>query len=175
MHNFFLEDNRDSNPRPFIGDVQLQTFLSFATNQLKWAQAHNNFRRHEEGIKLWVRGEPAKHLQLLSKQKKFMKRASVIGELGPFHTYVIQARKEYFQEIKEEASPVARQRWEASNITVRNREPFGYGNFKAASSHFYKYSNMILTMGPEWTGCRYRTTIIWYPLDKYCCHYNLKN
>jgi len=34
---------------------------------------------------------------------------------------------------------------------------------------------MILTMGPEWIGCHYRTLIIWYPPDQYCSDYNLKD
>jgi len=35
MHKFFLEDELDSNPGPFNGDIQFQAFLSFATNQIK--------------------------------------------------------------------------------------------------------------------------------------------
>lgn len=59
--------------------------------------------------------------------------------------------------------------------TVRRREPFGYRKFHVASSRFYKYSNMILTMGPDWIGCHYRTSTIWYPLDQYHSDYNLKD
>ena len=32
MHNFFLEEDMDNNPSPFIGDLQLQAFLSFTKN-----------------------------------------------------------------------------------------------------------------------------------------------
>lgn len=39
MHNFVLEDNMDSHPAPFIGDIQFQVFLCFAANQIKWAKA----------------------------------------------------------------------------------------------------------------------------------------
>lgn len=34
---------------------------------------------------------------------------------------------------------------------------------------------MILTMGPDWIGCRYRTPIIWYPPDQYHGDYNLND
>jgi len=34
MHNFFLEKDRDSNPSPFIEDIQFQAFLSFAKKQI---------------------------------------------------------------------------------------------------------------------------------------------
>ncbi len=104
-----------------------------------------------------------------------MKQAGVISQMWPFHIDIIQAIKDYFQEIKEKALSATRRRWEASSITIRNREPFGYRNLKSASSRFYKYTNMILTMGPEWIGCQYRSPIIWYPLDRYHCDYTLRD
>ena len=30
LHNFILEETRDDNPNPFIGDTQFYAFLSFA-------------------------------------------------------------------------------------------------------------------------------------------------
>lgn len=96
----------------------------------------------------------------------------VVGQLGLFHINIIQLGKEYFQEIKEEALSTARQRWEASSNNIRNREPFGFRNFKAASTRLHKYSNMVLSMGPEWIRCGYRSPIIWYPPDGYHSDYN---
>jgi len=52
MHNFFLEDDLDTNPSPFIGDMQFQAFLSFTTNQITWVKAHNNFQKREYDINL---------------------------------------------------------------------------------------------------------------------------
>ena len=43
LHNFFLEEERDSKPCPFIGDVQFQAFLYFSKNQTRWAKAYKNF------------------------------------------------------------------------------------------------------------------------------------
>lgn len=103
-----MEDDIDIKPGPFIGDVQFQAFLSFSTNQLKWAKAQNSFRKNEEGIDLWVRGEPTKPLHLLVRHKKFMKRDGVVVQLGPFCTNIIQVGKGYLQDIKEEAISVAR-------------------------------------------------------------------
>lgn len=102
-----------------------------------------------------------------------MKRIGVVGELGLFHTDIIQAGKEYFQEIKEEYLSTSTQRWEASNNTIRNREPFRFRNFKASSSRLHKHSNMILTMALEWIGCWYRSSIILYPQNSYHSDYNL--
>lgn len=89
MHNFLLEDDLDSNPGPFIGDIQFQAFLSFATDYIKWDKAHNTFQKRECGIDLWVRGEPTKPLHLFVQHKQFMKRIGVVGQLGPVHTYII--------------------------------------------------------------------------------------
>ncbi len=69
MHNFFLEDDRDRHPGPFIGDIQFHTFLSFATNQLKWAKVHNTFIKCEYGIDLWIIGEPTQPLLLSVRHK----------------------------------------------------------------------------------------------------------
>ena len=35
LHNLILENDCESNPSPFVGDVQHQAFISFALNQLK--------------------------------------------------------------------------------------------------------------------------------------------
>lgn len=34
---------------------------------------------------------------------------------------------------------------------------------------------MVLTIGPEWVGCWYRTPITWYPPGKNHSDYNLKD
>jgi hypothetical protein len=60
FHNFILEDNSKDNPGPFIGDIQLQAFLSFTKNQIRWAKAHKTFMKRETGLDLWIRGEPPK-------------------------------------------------------------------------------------------------------------------
>ena len=65
MHNFFLEEDTDNNPSPFIGDVQLQDFLSFSKDQNRWAKAYDIFQKREHRLDLWVRGEPTKPLQLI--------------------------------------------------------------------------------------------------------------
>jgi len=103
-----------------------------------------------------------KPLHLFIQHKRFMQQEGVVAKLGPLHTYIIQAGREYFQDIKEEALLVARQRWEASTNNVKNREPFGYKNFKAVVARLNRYNNMVLGMAPTWIGCRYRCPIIWY-------------
>jgi len=82
-----------------------------------------------------------------------MERTGVVGQLVPLHIDIIQASKYYFQEIKKEYLSIARHRWEASNNTIWNKKAFGFRNFKVASTHLHKYSNMVLSMGPEWIGC----------------------
>jgi len=136
MHNLVLEDDKDSHPAPFIGDIQFQAFLSFVASKLKWAKAYNTFKRRGNGIDLWVRGEPTQPLLLSIRHKQLMRKNGVVGKLGPIHTDIIQARKEYFQDIKEEALAASKQRWEVSSNTMRSQEPFRYRNFQVSSSHF---------------------------------------
>ena len=47
LHNLILENDCESNPSPFVGDVQFQAFISFAVNQLKWLKSYNAFERQE--------------------------------------------------------------------------------------------------------------------------------
>jgi hypothetical protein len=60
FHNFTLEDNREDNPGPFIGDIQFQAFFSFTQNQVRWSKTHKKFLKREARLDLWVRGDPPK-------------------------------------------------------------------------------------------------------------------
>lgn len=55
------------NPSPFVGNVEYQAFISFAVNHLKWIKAYNTFQSEENGLYLWVRGEPRHPLRLLAR------------------------------------------------------------------------------------------------------------
>jgi hypothetical protein len=89
FHNFILEDNSRDNPGPFIGDIQLQAFLSFTKNQVRWAKSHKTFMKRETGLDLWIRGEPPKSFPAIMRHRTFMKREGVRGSLGPIHQQVI--------------------------------------------------------------------------------------
>jgi len=58
-----------------------------------------------------------------------------------------------------------------STNSVRNREPFGYKNFRAIAGHFITYSNIILREGPHWLRCRSKSPIICYPPEGYHSNY----
>ena len=58
LHNLVLDQETELNPGPFVGDIQLQAFISFGVNQIKWLKAYNTFQRQENGLDLWVRVEP---------------------------------------------------------------------------------------------------------------------
>lgn len=66
-----------------------------------------------------------KPLHLYVRHKQFMQKDEVMAKLGPLHTDIIQARREYFQDIKEEAFLAIKKRWEASTNNFKNRDPFG--------------------------------------------------
>lgn len=64
-------------------------------------------------------------------------------------------------------------RWTVSTNSVKEREPFNYGNFKVAASQLIAYNNLILREGPYCFGCRFRCPIIWYPPKEYRFAYEL--
>lgn len=45
LHNLVLDGEMEKNPSPFVGDIQLWVFISFAVNQIKWLKAYNTFQR----------------------------------------------------------------------------------------------------------------------------------
>ena len=73
FHNFILEEKREDNPGPFIGDIQFQAFLSFTQNQVRWGKAHKTFLKREVGLDLWVRGEPPKSFPAIMRHKHLWK------------------------------------------------------------------------------------------------------
>ena len=58
LHNLVLDQETELNPDLFVGVIQLQAFISFEVNQIKWLKAYNTFQRQENGLDLWVRVEP---------------------------------------------------------------------------------------------------------------------
>lgn len=90
LHNLVLDGETEENPSPFVGDIQLQAFISSTVNQIKWLKAHNTFQRQENRLDLWVRGEPRNPLQLWNKHRSLMRKKDVIQTLGPIHTRVVQ-------------------------------------------------------------------------------------
>ena len=109
MHNFILETDNNSNPSPFIGDIQLQAFLSYAKNQVRWAKAYGIFQKREHNLELWIRGEPTNPLQTIIRHQNFMKKPGVKTKLRPIHKDVIAGAHDYFQDIKEAALVAAKQ------------------------------------------------------------------
>jgi hypothetical protein len=89
FHKFILEENSKDNPSPFIGDIQLQEFLAFTKNQIRWDKAHKTFMKRETGLDLWIKGEPPKSFLAIMRHRKSMKREGVRGSLGHIHQQVI--------------------------------------------------------------------------------------
>jgi hypothetical protein len=87
--------------------------------------------------------------------REFMKRDKVVESLAPIHRHVVHSGLQYFGEIKEEALSAAKLRWSVSSNEVKNREPFGFMNFQAATLRLERYAKIIMEEGPSWIGCRY--------------------
>lgn len=173
LHNFVLEEEMEKNPSHFVGDIQLQEFISFVVNQIKWLKVHNTFQRQDNRIDLWVRSEPKNPLKLWAKHKSLMKKEGVIQILGPIHREIVQRGVEYFLSIKEPTIAIAKLQWKTSNRNIQEKKPFNYKNFKLAVNCLVTYSNLILREGPLWLGCRFQSPIIWYPATGYKAIYEL--
>jgi len=97
----------------------------------------------------------------------------MIKILGPIHKEVVQKGTTYFLSIQERSLIASKMRWTISTNSVKEREPFNYGNFKVAASWLITYNNIILREGPDWLGFRFRSPIIWYPPEGYWSNYEL--
>jgi len=60
-----------------------------------------------------------------------------------------------------------------SSNEIKNKEPFSFRNFQAATSKVRDYVHLVLEERPNWLGCRYKCPIIWYPTDDYKVKYEL--
>jgi len=108
LHNLVLDQETEQKPDAFVGDIQLQVFISFGVNQIKWLKAYNAFQRQENGLDLWVRAEPRNLVQLWREHRNLMGTPSVIEALGPIHTTINHQGIEYFLIIKDLAIDVAK-------------------------------------------------------------------
>jgi hypothetical protein len=91
-----LDEVRGDNHGLFIGEIQFQAFFSFTRNQVRWGKAHKMFINRENGLDLWIRGEPPKSLPSIMRHKTFMKREGVLDSLDPIHLHVIHSGITYF-------------------------------------------------------------------------------
>jgi hypothetical protein len=137
-------------------------------------KAHKVFMKRENGLDLWVRGEPSKPFETIMKNRAFLKREKVVESLAPIHRHVIYLGLQYFGEIREEALFAAKLRWSVSSNEIKNKEPFGFRNFQTPALRLEWYSNMIMEAGPSWIGCKYSAPIIWYHPEGYQSVYELR-
>ena len=118
LHNLVLDQETELNSGPFVGDIQLQAFISLGVNQIKWLKAYNTFQRQENGLDLWVRAEPRNIVQLWKAHRNLMRTPGVMETLGPMHEALIRQSLEYFLTIKDLAIDAAKFRYQISNPTI---------------------------------------------------------
>ena len=116
--------------------------------------------KRENGLELWVRGEPSKPFDTIMQHREFMKREKIVDSLSPIHRHVVYSRMQCFGEIREESPSAAKLRWNVSSNEFKNREPFAFINFQATDLRLERYAKMIMEEGPSWIGCRYSPPII---------------
>ena len=57
MHGFILETEQKFNVGPFLGDIQLRSFVSFMLNKMKWDLAFTTFEANHAACPLRIRVE----------------------------------------------------------------------------------------------------------------------
>jgi len=82
-------EQRDDNIVPFIGDVQIQAFISFVGNQIKWKKAWNTFEQNEKNCELWVRGELENAFFAFHRHNRFARQPDVPSTLKFIHIIVM--------------------------------------------------------------------------------------
>ena len=105
--------------------------------------------KRENGLDLWIRWEPPKSVDTIMQHRAFVNRDKVVEFLSPIHRHVVHAGLQYFGEIKEEALSAAKLRWNVSSNEVKNREPFGFKNFQAATFKLERYARIIMNERPS--------------------------
>jgi len=161
------------NPGPFVGDIQLQAFISFEVNQIKWLKAYNAFGRQENRLDLWVIAEPRDPVHLWREHRNLMKTPGVIEALGTINIVVNWQGIEYFFTIKYLAIGAAKFRYQISNPNIQLREPFKYENFKLAANRLHLYGEVILRARSSWLGYGFPSPIIWHPAPGYQALYEM--
>lgn len=102
-----------------------------------------------------------------------MRQEGVIQILGPIHKEIVQKETTYFLSIQERSLTTSKMRCMVSTNSVKEREPFNYGNFNPSASWLITYNNLILRKEPYWLGCLFRCPIIWYPSEGFRFDYEL--
>ena len=72
LHEMAYPLDRDSNPIPFSGDVQLRDFASFMSNHAQWERSFQTFSHNEAHTNLWIRSEPQNPGILLARYKNLL-------------------------------------------------------------------------------------------------------
>jgi len=76
-----------------------------------------------------------------------MTQEGVIQILGPIHKQIVQKGTTYFLYIQERSLTASKMRWTVSTNSVKEREPFNYGNFKVATSRLIHIPILFLGKG----------------------------
>jgi hypothetical protein len=56
--------------------------------------------KRENGLDVWVRGEPSKPFDTIIQHRTFMKREKVVEYLATIHRHVVYLGLQYFGEIR---------------------------------------------------------------------------
>ena len=58
-------------------------------------------------------------------------------------------------------------RWQAAPLSLQNRDPYCFRNFKHALSRVEGYVGCIRKCGANWLGLKFKFSLIWWPAKPY--------
>ena len=144
---FLMESH--SNPIPHIGDIHLRAFTSFVTNHMHWWVASQTIHKNEDNSTLWIRGEPRDPVPLIVRHKKYLSFPEKVSRVAEFQYKFTSTCVSLISQKEHYALKGSSQRWEFSNISLRENDPYCFENFKYDLSRVLGYVKCMETCGPS--------------------------
>lgn len=89
LHEYICIVDRKFNMSPYVGDIQLHAFASFAQNQIRWELAYSTVEHNEKNVSLWVRGELKPPHDIRMQQVSLLESPTVVHVIKNFQDEVI--------------------------------------------------------------------------------------
>ena len=159
--------DRQSNPVPFAGDVQVRAFASFVSNHVQWERSFQTFSHNEAHTSLWIRSEPQNPGILLARYKSVLSSPSQEQHIIKLQQEVISTCTKFISRQQKVALDGSQHRWQAASSALRNRDPYCFKNFKHALSRVKGYVGCMEECGVNWLGLKFKFPLIWWPAEPY--------
>lgn len=157
----------------YMGDLQLQVFLSFMRNQIEWHLAMKSTEINEERTTSWVREEPGMVYELRCEFKLFLSTPEIREQSTIYRKRIVRICLNLHAQMKSRVLAGCLKRTEACSAKLQEGDPFEYRNFVASVTRVPKYAWIVQTLGAFWIRLRFKFPLIWLPVEEYQSDYHL--